>query len=113
MIKTPLLSLFFCLFVWTSIYAQEIDDKKYINKIHKEYVEKLGLNNNQTKGFKSILKKHNAILKTLLEQKKDTREINKQIKLLDLEVYKILTREQFSEYKRIKLQLEDYKKYRY
>lgn len=113
MIRKLLTPVAFLLLFSLSSYAQEIDSRKYINKVHKNYIEKLELTESQSKKFKSILKKFNPILKELLEQKSNKVEINKQIKLMDLEVYGILNQKQFSDYKRVKLELESYKKYQF
>ena len=82
-------------------HSQEFDSKKHINKVHKEYVEKLKLDATQSKKFKKILKKHNPILKDLFDNKSSKKEINNQIKLMDLEVYQLVSKEQFSNIKRL------------
>jgi polyhydroxyalkanoate synthesis regulator phasin len=105
--------LFIALFLSLNIYSQEIDSKKFINKIHKEYVEKLELNTKQSTDFKKVLKKYNSEIKKLIAKKSKTSEINKMIKLNDLAIYKILTRVQFAQYKTLKSKLEPLKKYRF
>lgn len=94
-------------------HSQEFDNKKHINKVHKEYVNKLKLDATQSKKFKTILKKYNPILKDLFDKKSSKNEVNSQIKLMDLEVYKLLSKEQFSKYKKVKLELESFKKYKF
>lgn len=96
-----------------SIHAQEIDSRKHINQVHKTYTEKLQLNKDQISKFRGVLKKHNSILKELIDQKSDKKEINKQLKLMDLDVYKILDSRQFSLYKKVKLELEPFKRYQF
>jgi len=113
MIRKLLTPIAFLLLFSMSIQAQEIDSRKHINKAHKAYTEQLQLNQAQSKEFKTILKKFNPILKKLIDQKSDDSEFNKQVKLMDLEVYKILSQKQFSDYKKIKIELESFKKYRF
>lgn len=108
-----LATIIFLLFFSFSIQGQEVDSRKHINKVHKEYVSKLKLDSNQSKEFKSILKKYNPIIKDLIDKKSSKQEINNQIKLLDLAVYKLVNKEQFAEYKKIKLKLESFKKYQF
>ena len=113
MIRKLLTPIAFLLLFSMSIQAQEIDSRKHINKAHKAYTEQLQLSEAQSKEFKVVLNKFNPILKMLIHQKSDNKEFNKQLKLMDLEVYKILNQNQFSDYKRVKLELESFKKYRF
>jgi len=113
MLKKLILSLFFILFISISGYSQDIDSKKHINKIHKEYVEKLNLDKKQSIDFKKILKKYNPLLKKNIALKKKFNDLNEIIKLNDLEVYNILNQSQFAKYKELKLTLEPLKKYRF
>ena len=102
-------TILFLLFFSFSIQGQEVDSRKYINKVHKKYVSKLKLDSNQSKEFKTILKKYNPIIKDLIDKKSSKKKINSQIKLMDLAVYKLVNKEQFTEYKKIKLKLETFK----
>tara|TARA_R110000787_G_scaffold124838_1_gene235882 strand:- start:1530 stop:1829 length:300 start_codon:yes stop_codon:yes gene_type:complete len=96
-----------------NLYSQEIDSRKFINKIHKEYVEKLELNTKQNISLKKVLKKYNLEIKKLIDKGSENVEINKKIKLNDLAVYKILSQVQFAKYKELKSKLEPLKKYRF
>lgn len=113
MMRKLLTPIAFLLLFSLGLHAQEIDSRKYINQIHKDYTEKLQLDASQSKKFKAVLKKHNPILKELLDKKSDKTQINKQIKLMDLEVFNILNKKQFADYKRIKPELESFKKYQF
>ena len=106
-------TLFIALFLSINLYSQEIDSEKFINKVHKEYVEKLELNTKQSIALKKILKKYNLEIKKLIDQNSKNIEINKKIKLNDLAIYKILTSVQFAKYKELKSKLEPLKKYRF
>ena len=105
--------LIIALFISLVSYSQEMGSRKFINKVHQEYVEKLELNANQSTDFKKILKTYNSKIQKLISTKKKNIEINKMIKLNDLEIYKILNQSQFNKYKELKLQLEPLKKYRF
>ncbi len=111
--RKHLFTLFIALFLSINLYSQEIDSKKFINKVHKEYVEKLELNTKQSIALKKILKKYNLEIKKLIDQNSKNIEINKKIKLNDLAIYKILTSVQFAKYKELKSKLEPLKKYRF
>ena len=113
MIRKLLTPIALVLLFTLSIHAQEIDSKKHINKVLKTYTEKLQLTQEQAKTFKEILKKHNPILKDLIDQKSEDTAINKQLKLMDIEVYKVLTKEQLKDYPKVRLELESFKRYRY
>tara|TARA_B100000780_G_C20653942_1_gene260469 strand:+ start:132 stop:470 length:339 start_codon:yes stop_codon:yes gene_type:complete len=100
------------IFIGVNITAQEIDSKKNINKVHKQYKKELKLTKIQSKNFKLILSQQNPKLNKLIDNKAPKIKINKQIKIESLEIFKILTRKQFSKYKELKKVLEEYKKYR-
>ncbi len=106
-------SIFIALFLSFNLYSQEMDSRKFINKVHKQYVEKLSLTKEQSIDFKKALKKYNPEIKKLVAKKSNTTEINKMIKLNDLAIYKILTQKQFAKYKELKSKLEPLKKYRF
>lgn len=112
MLKKNIIIFIFIFFSIYKNYAQKIDSKKHINKIHKLYENELNLNTIQSKKFKNILLKYNPIIKKLIDIKSNDIEINKQTKLESLEIYDIINREQFSKYKKIKQSIEEYKKYR-
>ena len=105
--------LIFLLFFFTkNNYGQEIDSRKHINKIHKTYKKELSLNKEQSKKIKQILLQYNPEIKKLINTKATRVKINKLIKLEVLEIFNILTREQFSRYKTLKKVLEENKKFR-
>jgi len=103
--------LIILLFFSLNIQAQKFESKKYINKIHKKYETELKLDKKQSIAFKKVLKTYNPQIKKLISNKVSSRDFNKKIKLHDLEIYKILTANQFTIYKKIKIELEEYKKY--
>ena len=105
--------LIFLLFFFTkNNYGQEIDSKKHINQIHKTYKKELSLNKEQSKKIKQILLQYNPEIKKLIDTKATRVEINKLVKLESLEIFKTLSREQFTEYKKLKKVLETNKRYR-
>ena len=97
-----ILFLFLVFFCVNNNYAQEIDSKKHVTKIHKIYEKELDLNKSQSKVFKKVLSKYNPKLKKLIDTKASKSEFNKLTKLEVLEVYDLLTREQFKKYKEVK-----------
>ncbi len=107
-----ILFLFLIFFCVNNNYAQEIDSKKHINKIHKVYEQKLILNKKQSKKIKEILWKYNPKIKDLIDDEATKIEINQLTKVETLEIYNILSREQFTEYKKLKKDIEEYKRYR-
>jgi len=102
--KLMLLAIIFCSL---TLSAQE---KLSFKELTKEYQARLGLQENQTEKFTSILKKHYSILNT---KNLDSKDFNAKNKLRDLEFYELLTKEQFSKYKKIKIELEPNLKYRF
>ena len=107
-----ILFLFLIFFCVNNNYAQEIDSKKHINKIHKIYEQKLILNKKQSKKIKEILWKYNSKIKDLIDSEATKIEINQLTKVETLEIYNILSRKQFTEYKKLKKDIEEYKRYR-
>ena len=93
-------------------YGQENNSKKHINKIHKVYKQKLILNKKQSKKIKEILWKYNSKIKDLIDSEATKIKINQLTKEETLEIYNILSREQFTEYKKLKKDIEEYKRYR-
>ena len=106
-------TLLILLFISLNVYSQKMDSKRFINKIHKEYVEKLELNDKQSTAFKNILKKYNPEIKKLIDKKSKNTEINRMIKLSNSEIHQILTPIQLTKYNELKLKLEPLKKYRF
>mgnify|MGYP001567383252 FL=1 len=112
MIKKLILFMFFLFFFVNNNKAQEIDSRKHINKIHKIYEQKLILNKKQSKKIKEILWKYNSKIKDLIDSEATKIEINQLTKVETLEIYNILSRKQFTEYKKLKKDIEEYKRYR-
>ena len=112
MYKKNLLLIFLLFFFTKNNYGQEIDSRKHINHIHKTYEKELSLNKEQSKKIKQILLQYNPEIKKLINTKATRVKINKLIKLEVLEIFNILTREQFSMYKTLKKVLEENKKFR-
>ena len=110
--KKLMFFLMLLFFFVKSNYSQEIDSKKHINKIHKVYEQKLILNKIQSKKIKEIFLKYNSKIKDLIDRKATKIEINQLTKLETLEIYNILSRKQFTEYKKLKKDIEEYKRYR-
>lgn len=107
-----IVSLVILLFFSQNLLAQKFDSKKHINAIHKKYEAELQLDKKQSIAFKKVLKAYNPEIKKMISKKVSAREFNKKIKLHDLEVYNILTKEQFATYKKIRAVLEEYKNYK-
>ena len=112
MIKKLILFMFFLFFFVNNNKAQEINSRKHINKIHKIYEQKLILNKKQSKKIKEILWKYNSKIKDLIDSEATKIKINQLTKEETLEIYNILSREQFTEYKKLKKDIEEYKRYR-
>jgi len=110
--KKLIFFLMLLFFFVKSNYSQEINSKKHINKIHKVYEQKLILNKKQSKKIKEILWKYNSKIKDLIDSEATKIKINQLTKEETLEIYNILSREQFTEYKKLKKDIEEYKRYR-
>ena len=102
--KLMLLAFIFCSL---ALNAQE---ELSLKELTIEYQKRLELHENQTVKFATILAKYQSDLKTKNLGKK---EFNRKNKLRDLEFYELLTKEQFSKYKKIKIELEPNLKYRF
>jgi lipopolysaccharide export LptBFGC system permease protein LptF len=74
------------------------------------YILKLELNDIQTEGFTLIYNKYKT---TISKKDIDNNTFNKIIKLRDLEIYNMLTEEQFSVYNKVKKEIEPQLKYRW
>ena len=103
--KKLLLLVFF--FSVLNAFSQQI-------KPHKEtcadYISILKLNEKQSEQFDKI---YFTYKEKLIKSSRDNSEFNKNNKLRDLEIYEILTPEQFKKYKEIKLKLEPNNVYRF
>lgn len=112
MLKRILLFVILFFSLLGSNYGQNINSEKKINTVLKKYQKELNLNKEQFKKFKIILLKYNPKITKLINSKASSFEINKLVKLESLEIFKILSREQFTGYKKLKKVLETNKRYR-
>ena len=105
-IKYLILFLFFTLLTSINLYSQEEDFKELIID---KYISELKLDNTNQIKITSIFLKY----KPLFENKSlSNKEYNTLLKREALEVYEILNRSQFSDYKKIKKVIEPNKRYR-
>lgn len=95
------------IFCSVSIYAQ---DTLSYNEVFKQYSIALELTKEQKTQFNVILEKYKS---ELYNSTIEVKSFNKTNKLRDLEFYKVLSKEQFSKYKKAKLEIEPTLKYRY
>ncbi len=107
--KTSILVVFILL-VSNIIYSQNYSDKKHINQINKEYSENLQLTADESKEFEQILLKYNHQLKGA-EQNKSL--FNKILKEQTIAVFNLVSAEQYTHYKKLVLELEPYKKFKF
>ena len=112
MIKKIGLFFVFFLCLQGSNYAQSTYHKKKITTVLKKYQKELNLSKEQSKKIKTILLTYNPKITKLINSKASSFEINKLVKLESLEIFKILSREQFTGYKKLKKVLETNKRYR-
>lgn len=106
--------IFTCLFLVTTLIVTAQNNAKdlNINEIHTSYMQVLKLEKAAAKKFKKILIKYNKELFSA-EKTENKSLYNKVLKKMDLEVYAICTPVQFDTYKKLKLELEPSKKYRW
>lgn len=106
--------LFTCLFLISTIIVTAQNNAKDFNidEIHTSYMQVLKLEKADAKKFKKILIKYNKELASI-EKTKNKSMYNKVLKKMDLEIYSIFTPVQFNTYKKLKLELEPIKKYRW
>ncbi|MFT5215435.1 MAG: hypothetical protein ACI83H_000544 [Glaciecola sp.] len=102
--KLLFLFIIFCSF---SLNAQ---DEVSIKELLKNYEVKLELSKVQTSEFTLVLEKYINILN---DKVIDNKSFNKNNKLRDLEFYKLLSKEQFNVYKKVKLEIEPTLKFRF
>jgi predicted XRE-type DNA-binding protein len=112
MIKKIGLFFVFFLCLQGSNYAQSTYPKKNITTVLKKYQKELNLSKEQSKKIKTILLTYNPEITKLINSKASSFEINKLVKLESLEIFKILSREQYTNYKKLKKVLETNKRYR-
>ena len=98
------------LFISTIAYSQDYSDKKHIEQINKEYSQKLQLTANESKEFEQILLKYNHQLKNA-EQNKNL--FNKILKMQTIAVFNLVSDEQYTHYKKLVLELEPYKTFKF
>ena len=99
---------FFFLFLGTFyIYSQENTSTSNLIEV---YTNQLNLGKEQSKQFLDIIDKYNHNLK---EKALSNTEFNKILKSKYLELYKILKKEQFNEYKKMSKKLEPQLQYRF
>ncbi|MFK5879146.1 MAG: hypothetical protein QM478_06570 [Flavobacteriaceae bacterium] len=107
--KTPIF-IVFLLLISNIIYSQDYSDKKHINQINKEYTETLQLTADKSKEFKQILLKYNHQLK---DAEQDKKLFNKILKEQTIAVFNLVSAEQYTQYKKLVLELESYKKFKF
>jgi len=100
-------------FISTGMFSQKYPSNKELKKISKQYSKELKLPKVTSEKFNELLFYYNDKLIAVDSTNKSyDAEVNKIVKLFDLEVYKLLSNEEFEEYKKVKLIIEPYKKYR-
>lgn len=107
--KTPIL-IAFLLLIGNTIYSQDYSDKKHIEQINKEYTKKLQLTADESNEFEKILLKYNHQLK---DAEQDKKLFNKILKAQTIAVFNLVSKEQYTHYKKLTLELEPYKKFRF
>ena len=94
------------------INGQEYASKNYINKINQSYTSALDLTKKESKEFREILLKFNQRLYEIDIAVSNSQLFNKILKLQTIEIFHLLTSEQFKKYKKLVFELEPYKKYK-
>jgi hypothetical protein len=95
------------------MHAQEFPSSKELNEIGDRYSEELNLSKDTSKKFNKLLFYYNNKLVAIDSvDKLYSIEVNKIVKLFDLEIYKLLSEKEFDRYKKVKISIEPYKKYR-
>jgi len=92
------------------VYCQDYSDKKYIEQINKEYTQKLQLTADESNEFEKILLKYNQQLK---DAEQDKKLFNKILKEQTIAVFNLVSKEQYTHYKKLTLELEPYKKFKF
>lgn len=93
-----------------TLSAQD-NDKKTIAEVTKSYTKELNLSKAQARKFKKVLKSYSTAFNTS-KVKNDDKGFNEVLKEETLEIYKLLTKEQFKKYKAIKARIEPNKVFR-
>lgn len=103
-----ILSLVVC-----NVNSQEYSSKKHINKINKMYSKKLHLTKIQSEKFKKVLLVYNKKLEEVRSGENNKKIFNKLLKLQTIEIFNLVSSEQYALYKKILFELEPYKKYKF
>ncbi|MEZ4797433.1 MAG: hypothetical protein R2785_09710 [Flavobacteriaceae bacterium] len=93
-----------------SVFALSAQDLVSPKKLMTQYENKLNLTKDQAIKFSNILEEY---YDDLYKKEIDDKTFNKLNKLRDLEFYKIMTKEQFSIYKKAKKEIEPQLKFRF
>jgi len=100
-------------FTSMGMYAQEFPSSKELNVIGDLYSEELNLSKETSKKFNELLFYYNDKLVAIDSVGKlYSIEVNRIVKLFDLEIYKLLSEKELDRYKKVKVSIEPYKKYR-
>lgn len=102
-------NIFVFVMILSSLTLFSQQEKKQ-DSILTHYITGLKLNDIQAKEFTVI---YNKYKESISKEESDDSAFNKIIKLRDLEIYKMLTKEQFSVYKKLKKEIEPQLKYRW
>ncbi len=104
--KNYLIIVLFCLMCISTALSQEKTSQDVVD----DYLKELKLDRKQKKQFATVIKKYAPQLSV---KKLSVRDYNALMKEETLEIYGILSPEQFSEYKKLKKSIEPNKKYRF
>lgn len=105
-INKNLFILLACLVISSYSYSQEVNVQEVLNGYQKE----LKLDDDQKNQFLAILEKYTP---QFAKKEINFKDYNRLLKLETLEIYDILSREQFGIYKKLKESIEPSKKYRF
>lgn len=97
------------LFSFLGLYTSYSQEEKFKELIIDKYVSELKLDDKAQKEFTLVLVKYKPLFEKIYSNEGD---YNALLKNEALEIYKILDRSQFSEYKKIRKIIEPNKKYR-
>lgn len=97
------------LFSFIGLYTSYSQEEKFKEIIIDKYVNELKLDDKAQLEFSKVLLKYKPLFE---KQQSDNREYNALLKREVLEIYEILNRDQFSEYKKIRKIIEPNKTYR-
>lgn len=109
--KNTLILFMFLLFI-IQINGQQYASKYHIDKINNAYTSSLELTKKESKEFRKILLKFNKELYKIDLKGDNKRLFNKTLKFQTIQIFQLLSSEQFSIYKKSVLELEPYKEYK-